>query len=287
MPSILITGVSSGMGHALAALACEKGWSVIGTVRPGKEDLAPEVVGECGAVEVKNLELADFRDVRRLARGVLDEHGCPDVLVNNAGYLMFGPVEETETEAMRRQFDVNVFGQIELIKLFLAPMRERGSGIIVNVTSLGGRLVFPFFASYNASKHALEGFSEGLWHELKPFGIKVKVIEPGYVQTELYREEGADDPSVVAGPEAGAEADAEAEPYARLTESAGGFFDSITKRSTPEEAAAEMWAAINDKSDKLRYPIAESAKSVLRARRWLGEMRLMRYMHRRILGSGE
>ena len=114
--------------------------------------------------------------------------------------------------------------------------------------------------------------------------VRVKIIEPGFVQTELYREEGTGERTEGAPAEAEGEPSPETGPYSSLTESAERFFDSITKRSTPEQAAAQMWAAINDKSDRLRYPIAASAKSVLRARRWLGEMYLMRYMHRRILG---
>ena len=112
--------------------------------------------------------------------------GCPDALLNNAGVLQFGPLEEIGADELVKLYQVNLFGQLELIRALLPSMRERGSGIMANVTSLGGRIVFPFFAGYNSTKWALEGASEGLWHELKPFGIRVKTIEPGFVETAIW-----------------------------------------------------------------------------------------------------
>lgn len=269
MPSILVTGVSSGIGHALAAKAAAEGWTVVGTVRKGKEEDAPL------GIDVRNLELSDFRDVRRLVAGVLADRGCPDVLVNNAGTVIYGSVEDTPVEEMRRLFDVNVFGAIELIDGFLPAMRERGSGLIVNVTSLGGRMTFPFFAAYNASKHAMEGFSEGLWHELRPFGIRVKAVEPGYVQTPIYEKSMRAD---------GREREA-GEPYRRFQAAMTGFAESLRGLTTPERAAEEAWRAIIDPSDRLRYPVAAYARALTRARRWLGELRVMRFFHGRWLGK--
>ncbi|MBN2840872.1 MAG: SDR family NAD(P)-dependent oxidoreductase, partial [Coriobacteriia bacterium] len=176
MPSMLITGVTTGIGNALARkVAAEDGWTVIGTAR-GEGD--PASYGLPRKVVVLPLELSDPASVDALVARVLSEHGAPDVLVNNAGFVLYGPVEEESPAKIESLFRVNVLSAVTLIQGLLPAMRERGSGTIVTITSLGGRLVFPFFTSYNATKHALEGYSEGLWHELRPFGIRVKAIEP-------------------------------------------------------------------------------------------------------------
>lgn len=273
MPSILITGVSSGIGKAAAARFAGVSWRVIGTVRDPDGEKAGAFPG---GVRLKALDLSEPASIDRLASEVLaDLGGAPDVLLNNAGMLLFKSVEDTTQEEFRRVFQVNVFGQVQLINAFLPAMRERGSGLIANVTSLGGRLTFPFFAAYNSSKHALEGISEGLWHELKPFGIRVKAIEPGYVDTAIYRKAGVN----VVGAERGSEA------YQRSMSAMERFEKRITKRTSPEAAAEEVWQAINDPSDRLRYPIAAYARPLITARRLAGDMRVMKVMHERWMGG--
>ena len=271
MPSILITGVSSGLGHALAIKAHREGWRVFGTVRDNQR---PETYDLPAEVTLYRLDLRFPRALFTLAERFMDENGMPpDVLVNNAGYTMYSPTEEVDGEAMRDIFQVNTFAPVEFANAFLPAMRSRGSGLIVNVTSLGGRLVFPFFTTYNASKHALEGFSEGLWHELKPFGIRVKAVEPGYIETPIYRAMDARaDPTG---------------PYAPFLSAMNAFSAGVTTRTSPADAAAEVWAAIADPSDRLRYPVAAYARPLLAARRVFGDLRVMRFMHRRWMGKGQ
>jgi NAD(P)-dependent dehydrogenase (short-subunit alcohol dehydrogenase family) len=185
VPSILITGVSSGLGNALARRAHEAGWRVFGTVR---DERGPGVYGLPEEVTLFRLDLRFPGSVGALAERFVVEHGMPpDVLVHNAGYTMYAPTEETGPEETREIFQVNTFAPVELTAAFLPSMRARGSGLIVYVTSLGGRLVFPFFTTYNATKHALEAYAEGQWHELRQFGIRVKAIEPGYIATPIYK----------------------------------------------------------------------------------------------------
>ncbi|MDO8880404.1 MAG: SDR family oxidoreductase [Coriobacteriia bacterium] len=268
MPSILITGVSSGLGHALAVKAHAEGWRVFGTVRDNQH---PETYDLPAEVTLYRLDLRFSRALEALAGRFMAENGLPpDVLVNNAGYTMYSPVEESDPQATRDIFQVNTFAPVELTRAFLPAMRTRGSGTIVNVTSLGGRIVFPFFTTYNASKHALEGFSEGLWHELKPFGIRVKAVEPGYVDTPIYRamEERAEPTG----------------PYAPFLTAMNAFSRGVTDRTSPADAAGEVWVAITDSSDRLRYPVAAYARPLLAARRLLGDRRVMRFMHRRWMG---
>ena len=271
MPSILITGVSSGIGRACAERFLREGWEVVGTVR----DSSRSESHESGRFHLEQLDLAEKGSASSLAARVLATYGCPDVLLNNAGTLQFGPLEAIGADELESLYQVNVFGQLELIRGLLPAMRERGSGTIANVTSLGGRLVFPFFAGYNSTKWALEGISEGLWHELQPFGIRVKVIEPGFVETSIWGKAlpGPDEP--IEGPE----------PYVSYMEEMRRFESSITERTSPEDAAEEIWHAVTDESDRLRYPVAAYAKAMTRARRLLGDRVTMRFFHGRWMGD--
>lgn len=271
MPTILITGVSSGIGRACALLFLERGWTVVGALR------SPEKASELqqAGIHLERLDLAEKGAAAALAQSVIRNHGCPDVLLNNAGTLQFGPLEGISAEELEQLYQVNVFAQLELIRGLLPTMRERGSGTIANVTSLGGRMVFPFFAGYNSTKWALEGISEGLWHELQPFGVRVKVIEPGFVETSIWGKAlpGPDEP--VEGPE----------PYVPYMEEMRRFEDSITERTSPADAADEIWDAVTDESDRLRYPVAAYAKAMTRARRLLGDRATMRFFHGRWMGD--
>ncbi len=271
MPSILITGVSTGIGRACVDRFAAEGWDVIGTLRrPDAEATWPD------GVSVESLDLAEAGSATALAQRVIAERGCPDVLLNNAGTLQWGPVECASAEEVVQVFTVNVFAQLELIRGLLPAMRSRGSGVIANVTSLGGTMTFPFFGIYNASKWAIEGLSEGLWHELKPFGIKVKAIEPGYVATAIWNKAMRDGGGeVIEGPE----------PYRRYMKEMEKFEASITKRTSSEDAAQEVFEAITDTSDKLRYPIAAYAGQLRTARRVFGDQAEMEFFHKRWMGE--
>ena len=276
MPNILITGVTSGIGRATALRFTQEGWDVTGTARPRAfgEEGGPADPGLPAQMRVKSLDLASPGSISQLVEEVLAESGAPDVLLNNAGILHFGPLEEAEPEVIRTVFQVNAFGQIALALGLVPAMRERGSGLIVNVSSLGGRMVFPFFSVYNASKHALEGFSEGLWHELKPFGIQVKVVRPGYVDTPIYAKAEVD---------RGA-AEHVSEPYRAAMNKMVDFDARIAKRTRPEDVADDLWTIVNDSSDRLAYPVAAYSRFLLTARRVLGESRFVRTAHGRWFG---
>lgn len=272
MPTILITGVSTGIGRACAQTFADEGWRVVGTVRDpsrvGSED-------RLDGVELEALDLGVAGSATELATSTIERHGCPDVVLNNAGMLQFGPIEDLSGPEIERLFQVNVFGQIELVQALVPAMRERGSGVVANVTSLGGRIVFPFFAAYNATKWALEGFSEGLWHELKPFGIRVKAIEPGFVETAIWGKVLPTSDEGLPGREA----------YRPYVKSMREFETAITDRTTPEATAREIWTAINDPSDRLRYPVAAYAKPIVAARRLAGDQAVMRFFHKRWMGE--
>lgn len=273
MALILITGVSSGIGRASAELFVQRGWHVVGTVRDperaSQQDPPADVILEA-------LDLEKPGSAADLARRVLEAHGCPNVLLNNAGMLEFGPLEAASGEDLEHIYQVNVFGQLELIRGLLPAMRERGSGTIANVTSLGGTMVFPFFGAYNSTKWAMEGVCEGLWHELKPFGIRVKAIEPGYVDTAIWSKALPGEGQPLGAPE----------PYRPYMRSMLDFEKTITNRTSPADAAEEVFGAVTDPSDRLRYPIAAYARPIVRARRLFGAQTMMRFFHSRFRPAG-
>lgn len=273
MPSILITGVSTGIGRACAELFAEKRWQVTGTVR---DPSCPEGAQCPQGVELEALDLSMPGSASALGVRVIEAYGCPDVLLNNAGTFQFGPLEVLSADELSRLYQVNVLGQMELVRSLVPSMRERGSGTIANVTSLGGTLVFPFFAGYNSTKWALEGLSEGLWHELKPFNIRVKAIEPGFVETAIWGK---------ALPSEGEPLDAP-EPYLPYLRSMVAFEKQIKNRTSAEECAIEIFDAIADRSDRLRYPVAAYARPMAFARRWLGYRVFTRFFHGRWMKSG-
>lgn len=181
--TLLITGVSSGFGRALAQEALAMGHKVVGTVRNAEakrefESLSPD------AAWGRLLDVTDFDAIHGVVAEIEAGVGPIDVLVNNAGYGHEGIMEESPLSEMRRQFDVNVFGAVAMMKAVLPFMRERRRGHILNITSMGGHITMPGIAYYCGSKFALEGISEALGKEVEPFGIAVTAVAPGSFRTD-------------------------------------------------------------------------------------------------------
>jgi NAD(P)-dependent dehydrogenase (short-subunit alcohol dehydrogenase family) len=177
----LVTGASSGIGKAIAGRLAEDGMVVFGTCR------AP--TGDVGAVRMLALDLHSDESVRGCVDRVMSETGRIDLLVNNAGFLLVGAVEEVSLDSARAEFETNFFGSVRMLQAVIPAMRERGSGRIINLTSLAGIVPLPFWGFYNASKAALESLTETLRFELMPFGIRVSAVEPGAIKTKLYSAE--------------------------------------------------------------------------------------------------
>ncbi|KVL88869.1 oxidoreductase [Burkholderia stagnalis] len=180
---LLITGVSSGFGRALAQEALAVGYTVVGTVRSEQARRDFEALHAYGAVG-RVLDVTDFDAIDGVVSDIEASVGPIDVLVNNAGYGHEGVMEEAPLSEMRRQFDVNVFGAVAMIKATLPFMRKRRRGHILNITSMGGHITMPGIAYYCGSKFALEGISEALGKELGPFGIAVTAVAPGSFRTD-------------------------------------------------------------------------------------------------------
>jgi NAD(P)-dependent dehydrogenase (short-subunit alcohol dehydrogenase family) len=181
--TFFITGVSSGFGLALSEEALAAGHRVVGTVR-NEAARADFDRLENGRSFAKLLDVTDYAAVPRVVAEIEAEIGGIDVLVNNAGYGMEGIIEESSMEDLRRQFDVNVFGAVAVLKAVLPFMRARRSGHIINITSMGGIVTFPGVGFYHGSKFALEGISETLGQEVKDFGIAVTAVAPGGFRTD-------------------------------------------------------------------------------------------------------
>ncbi|MBR8237720.1 oxidoreductase [Burkholderia sp. AU42008] len=180
---MLITGVSSGFGRALAQEALAAGHTVVGTVRSAQAAREFEALSAQAAV-ARVLDVTDFERIDGVVADIEANVGPVDVLVNNAGYGHEGIMEESPLDEMRRQFDVNVFGAVAMMKAVVPFMRERRRGRILNITSMGGHITMPGIAYYCGSKFALEGISETLGKELEPFGIAVTAVAPGSFRTD-------------------------------------------------------------------------------------------------------
>ncbi|CAN5719559.1 oxidoreductase [soil metagenome] len=252
--TVMITGASSGIGMATAKLFADREWNVIATMRsPEKQTapLPPNMVLEC-------LDVLDKRKISAAVDAGLARFGKIDVLVNNAGYGLVGPFEASTSEQIERQFATNVFGLMNVTRELLPHFREQKSGTIINVASMGGRITFPLYSLYHATKWAVEGFTESLQFELESFGIKVKIIEPGPIRTDFY-ERSMD---VITK-----EGLTEYDDYVARTMPA--MQKAGANAPGPDLVARVIFAAANDGNNKLRYQ-ANSA-GILMARRLLPE----------------
>ncbi len=180
---VLITGASSGIGLHTAKLFQTKSWKVAATMRtPEKADDLNKIVD----IECFGLDVTDVASIKSAIAATLEKFGRIDAVVNNAGYGLFGAFEAATSEQIERQFQTNVFGLMNVCREILPYFRQQKRGYIVNVASVGGRMTFPASSLYNATKWAVEGFSESLQYELEQFNIRVKIIEPGPIKTDFY-----------------------------------------------------------------------------------------------------
>lgn len=181
---VLITGASSGIGAAVALFLADRGYKVWGTTRNlAKVSSLPEELRE--KVTFIAMDVTDRDSVHRGVAEFLSQAGGIDILINNAGYGVFGPIEEFPVERVEALFAVNYFGVLRVLQEVIPVMREQGGGLILNITSLAGTFVIPFQVHYSATKYALEALTEGLRQELRPFGIKVTAVAPGDIKTNF------------------------------------------------------------------------------------------------------
>lgn len=240
----LITGASSGFGREIAKVALADGDVVVGAARR-PEALDDLVAAHPDQVEALRLDVADVAAAEAAVRDVVARHGRVDVLVNNAGRTHVGAFEETGDEELRALFDVHVFGPAALVRGVLPSMRERRSGAIVQMSSMGGQLSFAGFGAYSGTKFALEGMSEALADEVEEYGIKVLIVEPGAFRTSLFETDRA-----------GASTDSGL--YAKVTGTRGFVADGDgSQPGDPAKAAALILTALQSDRTPLRLPLGD------------------------------
>ncbi len=253
MKTILITGASSGIGKATAQYFQAEGWNVIATMR--------DVTGqtELTALDhtfVTRLDVTDADSIHAAITDGISKFGKIDVLLNNAGYGAYGALEAFSMERIRRQFDTNVIGLLNVTKAILPHMRENRSGTIINISSIGGQVTFPLGSLYHGTKFAVEGISEALHYELEPLGIAVRIVEPGMIKTDF------------GGRSFDFAVDENLPEYGPMAESMGRLFGRLASSpSEPEVVAKVIWAAANETSNTLRFRAGPDAHSLLEQRK--------------------
>lgn len=251
--TIFITGASSGIGKATAKRFRAAGWNVIATMR--NVDDGQDFRGDDGSL-VTRLDLTDPASIEVAVAAAIERFGTIDVLLNNAGYGAYGPLEATPMDKLRRQMEVNFFGLVATMQAVLPTMRAAKSGTIINISSVGGRMCYPLGGLYHSSKWAVEGLTEAVSYELLPLGIRVKLVEPGGVKTDFGGRsfDFSNDESL-----------AEYQPMVQALLAALESMDT-SGHQTPEEVAEVIFTAATDDSPRLRYVSGQGAKQLLATR---------------------
>jgi NAD(P)-dependent dehydrogenase (short-subunit alcohol dehydrogenase family) len=234
----LVTGVSSGIGREIAELLAERGARVFGTVRD------PQSAGSIHGVDLVRMDVTEDASVSEAVQRIVLEAGPVQFLVNNAGYSFMGALEETSVAEARQQFETNLFGVLRVTNAVLPGMRQQGDGRIVNISSVVGFLPAPYWGIYAASKHAVEGYTETLDHEIRRFGVRALLVEPAYTRTKLSGNTKI----------ANITLDVYTDERKRLTSAA---LQNIEHGDDPRMVAEAVWNALTAKSPRLRYPVGK------------------------------
>ncbi|AJS60568.1 SDR family oxidoreductase [Paenibacillus sp. IHBB 10380] len=252
MKTIFITGASSGIGRATVKYFAERGWNVVATMRtPEKETEFIKVDN----IVVLRLDVEKQDTIQSAVAEAIQRFGTIDVLLNNAGYGTMGLLEVATEEQIRRQFEVNVFGMINMTKALLPHFRSIQEGMLINISSMGGKVTFPTMSLYHSTKFAVEGFSESVSYELASQNIKVKLIEPGAIHTdfggrsmEFFFNDSLTD-------------------YTEFTSAFLGKLGKMEKdpayASSPDLVAETIYQAATDGTSQLRYVVGEDAKMLI------------------------
>ena len=268
---VLVTGASSGIGLACATHLAGRGFRVYGTSRRAASASAPP-----GNVTMLTADVTDDRSVEQAIATVLDREGRLDIVVNNAGMGIAGPVESTSIDQAKGQFEVNFFGAFRVCRAVLPAMRRQRSGYIINIGSIGGLLAIPYQSMYSASKFALEGLSEALRMEVRPFGIRVVIIEPGDHKTALTENRQFTEISIA-------------------TDAYSSSFEAALLKTAhdeqsgpgPEQVARLLYRIVNQRHPRLRYTIGPIPQ---RAAVWLKRLMpysILEYTMRTYYGVGD
>ena len=250
--TVFITGASSGFGRLTTKKFQAEGWNVVATMRSPKKE---NELNQLDNVLVAELDVTKPETITNAVKEATDKFGTIDVLVNNAGYGTMGPMEAGTDEQIRYQIEVNFFGLINVTKSVLPIMRAEKKGIIINISSMGGRTTFPYLSLYHATKFAVEGLTESIQYELNPLGINLKLVEPGAFKTDfstrslqLFDTSGFEDYQE------------------HLNKYLNQLGNAVENAAEPQEVVDTIYEAATDDSDRLRYLVGADAKQTLEAR---------------------
>lgn len=267
--TVLVTGCSSGIGYATCFVFARNNFATYGSVRDlSKAERIQEITNrEKLPLKIIRLDVNEDESIRIAIQKIISDSGRIDILINNAGYGMFGPIEEISIEEIKEQFETNFFGTIRLIKAIVPIMRKQRKGTIVNISSMVGRFGVPLNAAYVSSKFALEGLSESISFELQEFGIKVILVEPGVIQTDFFQNlkiRGNDTKS----------------PYYKLMDIRIAFLKAAMKNSvsSSDQVANTILHAANSRDPDMRYVIGNDATNSIHMRNSLSDREFMKWI---------
>lgn len=254
--TILITGASSGIGKETAKFFNSKGWNVIATMRNPEKDTE---LSQLKNVLVTRLDVLDLESIETAVRAGVEKFGGIDVLVNNAGYGAYGPLESFPREKILRQFNTNVIGLLDVTRAILPHFRKNKKGVIINISSIGGRITFPLGSLYHGTKFSVEGISDSLRYEVEQLGCKVKIIEPGMIATDF------------GGRSFDFHHDGNMKEYANIVDKVSSAFPEMIKKAQPVSIVAKViYEAATDNKNKLRYIAGKDAKTILLLKKLFG-----------------
>lgn len=250
--TILITGASSGIGKETAKLFQSKGWNVIATMRQPENENELTTLNN---VLVTRLDVLELSSIENAVNAGIRKFGKIDILLNNAGYGAYGPLEAFSREKIIRQFNTNVIGLLDVTKALLPHFRQNKSGIIINISSIGGKMTFPLGTLYHGTKFAVEGISEALSYEVEEFNGKVKIIEPGAIATDFSSRslDFSNDESLTE--------------YQRIVGNILAGMPEFFKNASPAGVVAQViYEAATDGTNQLRYSAGEDARMIIAGR---------------------
>lgn len=278
----IVTGSSSGIGFETAITLARNGYSTYASMRNiEKSKIITEIAKkESLPLQVILVDVNDGVNVKNAIDKIVNDVKRIDVLVNNAGYGLFGALEELSIEEIKAQFETNFFGVVRVTQAVLPTMRnQKGGGTIVNISSVGGQVSAPILSAYNSTKFALEGLSESISHELRPFGIRVIIIEPGFIKTNIMNS------SVFAKKASGHES-----PYYPYTQRIQGYFRSMMdnpESSNPEEVAKVILHAVTSEHPQLRFTVGNDASAIIQAKRKMSELDFINLIRQQLLPESQ
>ncbi|MEZ4945419.1 MAG: SDR family oxidoreductase [Cyclobacteriaceae bacterium] len=265
--TILITGASSGIGKATAIFFQQKGWNLIATMRSPEKETE---LNKLENVQLEKLDVLNLDSINKAIENGISRFGKIDALLNNAGYGAYGPLETFPRENIVKQFNTNVIGLMDVTKAIIPHFRANKDGVIVNISSIGGQMTFALGSLYHGTKFAVEGISESLYYEMKEIGVKVKIVEPGFIATDF----GGRSFDFQAG---------DIEDYQPLITALMKQWQNPNNTVSPPSLVAEViYNAVTDETNQLRYRAGDDANFLLDSRKKMTDSEFFEMMNNQL-----